>query len=585
MIDVNIHILPLIHPFTQPNSKKMEQESDITTKQDSYLPPKPLKALHELYEQGAFDHGFIDPQGSTKAFEKDKPFSKGPTKTSFYGWIKRVRIGGGGTLTFIDVYDGTCVGVLMCITSKDDYLGDKFTPEPGSEKYELTDSETFKTLQLEELGKFELLSEGCAVMIDGILVKAPETATQKFEFRIQRLRVIGRVYDPAHYPIQKTIEKQLATLRQLPFYRVRTQTMQCLFRIASEAEYGIHKFMRKQGVVKIDPNILTMSDCEGSGETFSVSPIMFSKDQDGKEIPVSLTVSSQLPLESAICGFTQVYTAQKSFRAEKSDTIKHLAEFLHIEYEGAFITLEQLMAFVENMIKSVIRFVHTKCKDDLDFLESKFAPTDVKSSRELLTMLLDRPFVKIKHCDAIDLIHKIVREKMLLPDDNGKMVRVKLEKLPQKGDDLSSEHEKLLVRYFGWTMLSEEERQQRLAEKKEFGAFVFLTFFPLKIKSFYMKQCDDGSGECESFDLLIPRLGELVGSSMREHRYEKLDEEIKRRNMDLRPIQWFLDLRKSGSVHHGGFGLGFARLACLLSGASSVRDVTFLPVFYGHCPY
>jgi asparaginyl-tRNA synthetase len=547
----------------------MQDSSDFTKQETSmqqypYLPPKSLAQLYDLYKSGALDSG--------------------PVKTSFYGWIKRVRIGGGGTLTFIDVYDGTCVGVLMCITSEEFYLGNKFIPEPDSEQYELTDSKSFTTLQLDQLGKFELLSEGCSVVIDGLLEKAPEKATQKFEFKIQRLRVIGRVYDPAHYPIQKTSEKQLATLRQYPFMRVRAQAMQCLFRIASDAEYGIHKFMRKQGVVKVDPNILTMSDCEGAGETFMISPQIFSTDRDGKEIPVGLTVSSQLPLESAICGFKQVYTSQKSFRAEKSDTMKHLAEFLHIEYEGAFITLPQLMDFTEKLIKYVIRYVHEKCKDDLDFLESKFAPTDVKSSRDLLTLLLDRPFAKIKHCDAIDLIHKIVKEKMLLPDDNGKMVRVKLERLPLHGEDVGSEHEKLLVRYFGWTMLTDEERQKRLQEKKEFGAFVFLTHWPLKIKSFYMKKCDD-SDECLSFDLLCPRIGELVGSSIREDSYEKLMSEVIKRNMDIKPIQWYIDLRKSGTACSGGFGLGFARLATLLSGASSVRDVTFLPVYYNHCPY
>lgn len=547
-------------------TNKMEEIKETKLSESyPYLPPSDLKVLHEIYEKGGLDLC--------------------PVKTSFYGWIKRVRVGGGGTLTFIDVYDGTCVGVLMCVTSSDVYQGDKFFPESESEQYELTDSKSFVTLRLEQLSEFKMLSEGCAVVIDGILVKAPEKATQDFEFQIQRLRVIGKVYDPEHYPIQKTTEKQLATLRQHPFMRVRAQAMQCALRIASKAELGIHLFMDEQGVEKVDPNILTMSDCEGAGETFEIAQKMFSKDTNGVDISVGLTVSSQLPLEAAICGFKRVYTCQKSFRAEKSDTMKHLAEFLHVEYEEAFITLDQLMAFTENMVKSVIRYVHKRCEDDLDFLESKFAPTDVKSSRELLTMLLDKPFIKIKHCDAIDLIHKIVKEKMLLPDDNGKMVRVKLDRLPKKGEDVGSEHEKLLVKYFGWTMLSEEEREQRLKDKREFAAFVFLTHWPLAIKSFYMKQTDDGSGECLSFDLLCPRIGELVGGSLREENYEKLDIEVKRRQMDLHPIQWFIDLRKSGSAGHGGFGLGFNRLACLLSGVSSVRDVTFLPVYYGHCPY
>lgn len=503
----------------------------------------------------------------------------------FYGWVDTIREGGGGSLFFLDLYDGTEVARLRCITSKDDYLGDDVKKFVDTTEHELTDSHKFTTLEFEQLGKAVIISRGCSVAVDGTLKRSPEKASQKYELVVSRIRLIGGVGDPTKYPIQKTTERQIKLLRDEPFTRLRTQASQCLFRISSKAEFAIHTFMDEQRVEKVDPSILTVSDCEGAGETFMISPDMFSKDQDGKHIPVGLTVSSQLPLESAITGFSQVYTAQKSFRAEKSDTMKHLAEFLHIEYEAAFITLSQLMEFTEKMIKYVIRSTHHRCKDEFDFLESKLSPSDIKPTRELLTMLLDRPFTKIKHCDAVDLIHRIIKEKMMLPDDDGKLVRVKLEKLPQQGEDVSSEHEKLLVKYFGWTMLSEEERQKRLSEKKEFGAFVFLTHWPLKIKSFYMKQCEDGSGECESFDLLAPRIGELIGGSMRSWCYDSLDAEIRRRGMDVSPIQWFIDLRKSGSCEHGGWGLGFSRLCCLLTGAPSVRDVVFLPVYYGHCPY
>lgn len=547
-------------------TQERKTSEDVYTGDVAYLAPVTLKVLTDMFS-GKLSH-------DTR-----------PITTKFYGWVRRIRIGGAGKLIFIDIYDGTCVGALMCVASEEHYVGSKFVPPKESLKYELTDSESYKTLELEQLTKSEHLFDGCAIVVDGILVKAPKEATQDFEFRIHKLRVIGCIEDPITYPIQKSSEKQLATLRTMPFMRVRSQAVQCIFRICSKAEFAIHEFMDEHDVVKIDPNILTMSDCEGAGETFTISPLMFSRDSEGKEIPIGLTVSSQLPLEAAITGFRQVYTSQKSFRAEKSDTPKHLAEFLHIEYEGAFHTLETLMNFTELLVKSVIKSVHKKCSQDIDFLESKFAPSDVRPTRELLTMLRKRPFTRIKHCDAIDLIHKIVKEKIMLPDDDGKLKRVKLEKLPNKGEDIGSEHEKLLVKYFGWTMLSEEERQDRLKQKKEFGAFVFLTHWPLAIKSFYMKKCDDGSGESESFDLLVPRCGELFGGSCREWRFDKLDAEVKRRGMDLRPIQWFLDLRKSGSMPHSGFGMGFARLCCLLTGVPSVRDVVFLPVYYGHCPY
>jgi len=547
-----------IKEFTQEYKQENKLHSNV-----SYLPPQTLKVI----------------QGYTRSTLVE------PIPTKFYGWIRRIRVGGAGKLIFIDIYDGTCVGALMCVTSEEHYVGNKYVTIEESLKYELSDTETFKTLELEQLTKSECLFNGCAVVVDGLLVRAPEEVRQEVEFQIHRLRVIGGIEDPTTYPINKSTEKQLATLRTLPFMRIRAQVMQSIFRICSKTEFIIHEFMDKHDVVKIDPNIITMSDCEGAGETFSISPLMFSKDKEGNDIPVGLTVSSQLPLEAAIVGLSKVYTCQKSFRAEKSDTYKHLAEFLHLEYEGAFHTLDSLMEFVESMIKYIIKSVHEKCSQDFDFLESKFAPTDLRPTREFLSDLIKYPFIKIKHCDAIDLIHKIINEKMKLPDDDGNLKRVKLEKLPKQGEDIGSEHEKLLVKYFGWSMLSEEERLQRSKEKKEFGAFVFLTHWPLKIKSFYMKQTDNGSGESESFDLLVPRYGELIGSSCREWRFDKLDAEVKRRGMDLKPIQWFLDLRKSGSCPHSGFGLGVNRLCCLLTGTPSIRDTVFLPVYYGHCPY
>ena len=532
-----------------------------------YLKTMSLRELYELFES--------------------EPENIQNTETKFYGWIRRTRIGGGGSICFIDIYDGTKVGALMCLASRESYQGEEFkTQFPDlAQADELTYSDRFTTLSFDQLSVSQYLSDGCAVVVDGQLVLSPKNATQPIELSVLRLRVIGTIENPATYPIQKTSEKQLATLRKFPFMRIRTQICQSLFRIASKLELGMHMFMDQEGVEKVDPNILTMSDCEGAGETFGISPLMFSTDSDGKDLPVSLTVSSQLPLESAITGLRQVYTSQKSFRAEKSDTSKHLAEFLHIEYEGAFLTLEKLMCFTEKLVKYVISYGLNRCVEDFNFIKSKFAPNDIRPAHVLLTELMDKPFIRIKHRDAIDLIHKIVKDKMQLPDEDGKMKRVKLDKFPAQGEDLGSEHEKLLVRYFGYQMCSDEERQQKLKEGKEFGAFVFLTHWPIGIKSFYMKQCNDGSGECESFDLLAPRVGEMIGGSMRENVYETLMTEVTKRGMDIKPIQWFIDLRKSGSAPHGGFGMGFSRLAMLVTGVQSIRDVVFLPVYYGHCPY
>ena len=494
--------------------------------------------------------------------------------TSFHGWVRRIRVGGGGSIVFLDMYDGTRVGSLNCLCEEDAFAG----PADG-------DDEGYAALTFEQLDQVDSISPGCAVVVDGRIVVSPPSATQDFELIATRVRVIGNVTDPVSYPIQKGTEKRMVSLRALPFHRFRAQASQCVFRIRSKLDMAVHLFMDGEDVVLTDPNVMTVSDCEGAGETFAVSPPMFGTDPSGEPASVGLTVSSQLPLEAAICGFRQVYTCQKSFRAEKSDTNKHLAEFLHVEYEGAFMTLESLVAQSERFVKFVVNYALERCGADFDFLEGRMAPTDMKPTRKLLRECMDRPFARIKHRDAIDLIRRLVKEKAKLPGDDGKLKRVKVKAFPGYDDDLSSEHEKILVQYFGYNAVPEDEREEYIKQKKEFGAFVFVTHWPLKIKSFYMAQTDDGSGECESFDLLCPRVGELFGGSMREWRHDRLDEEIRRRGMDISPIQWFLDLRKTGSCPHGGWGMGFDRLCMLVCGVQSVRDVVPFPVYYGHCPY
>ncbi len=560
-VEVDVDVESEVDIESEVKVKVFEKENviDKEQKNDNYLVIHSLHDMHQMYKE-----------------DQERVSNK---KIKFYGWIRRTRLGGGGKIVFIDIYDGTIVGPLMCLATSDYYLGDI---DHLSE--ELPDAKFFKTLSFEQLSRSEFLSDGCSVVVEGLLVLSPSNTTQLFELQIHCLRVIGST-DALTYPIQKSADKHLTTLRKLPFDRFRSQVSQSLFRIGSELEFGAHMYMHQNKVQKIDPNIITMNSCEGSGDMFTISPLIFSKDDEGKELSVGLTVSSQLPLEAAICGFKQVYTCQKSFRAEKSLTIKHLAEFLHLEYEEAFTTLNQLMCFTENIVKYMIKFAFDCCKEDFDFLESKFAPQDIKPTRKMLIELLEKPFVRIKHADAIKLIQDIVKSKAILPDDNGKMKRVKLEKMIQDGDDLGSEHEKLIVRYFGWINIPENEREERLKAGYEFDAFVFVTHWPLKIKSFYMKQCNDGSGTCESYDLLCPRVGELVGGSLRTYRFDELESEIKRRQMDITPIQWYLDLRKSGSVEHGGWGMGFARLCMLVTGVPSVRDVVPFPVYYGHCPY
>ena len=267
-----------------------------------------------------------------------------------------------------------------------------------------------------------------------------------------------------------------------------------------------------QEIFCVDPNILTMSDCEGAGEMFKVSPQMF------KEEVVGLTVSSQLPLEAIAVGLKHVYTCQKSFRAEKSDTSKHLAEFLHIEYESYFINFTELIDFTENLVKYCIIEMLKKCSEEYKFLESPLSSKEFTGITEFLNTIVQKPFVKIKHKEAVDIIRNDVYKKI-----------IKMKVLPHYESDLESEHEKYLV--------------------DKFGTFVFVTHWPLKIKSFYMKQCDN-SNECESFDLLAPKVGEMFGGSMREHRYNNLKNEMEKRSMKLDTLRWYLDLRLNGSAPH-----------------------------------
>ena len=362
---------------------------DINDDGTEHLPSQSFIQLSRLYAQ--------DPQLIANKY------------TSFHGWVRRIRVGGGGSIVFIDMYDGTQVGSLNCLCEEVWFKG---TDDNKNDKTDDDDESHYKTLTFDQLDKTEHISIGCAVVINGKIVLSPPTATQDFEIQATSVRVIGKVFDPVGYPLQKGTEKKMVSLRNLPFYRFRAQASQSVFRIRSKLDMAVHLFMDGEDVQLTDPNIMTVSDCEGAGETFMVEPLMFSNDAEGNPLRVGLTVSSQLPLEATICGFRQVYTSQKSFRAEKSDTAKHLAEFTHVEYEGAFITLDQLVAQAERFVKFVINYVMDRCEEDFKFLESRMAPSDMKPTRTLLRECMNRPFVRIKHRDAIDLIQKLVKEKV-----------------------------------------------------------------------------------------------------------------------------------------------------------------------------
>lgn len=488
------------------------------------------------------------------------------------GWVYSTRVQCAGKLIFVDINDGTTTFQIRCVAHRDHEEG-KYEGYVGH--YVRDDDKIHKILSYEMMTRSEHLSVGCSVKIYGKILLSPEESSQRFEIKIHTLLVIGGLSDPITYPIQKSIVRNTVALRQHHHARFMSPLIQQLMKIRSEALYSIHEYFHDCGVPLIDPNIMTSADCEGAGETFTVSPQFFSPSAiakiegrdsmaTGADNIVGLTVSSQLPLEAIAKGTGSVYTCQKSFRAEKSDTSKHLAEFLHIEFEKYFITLDWIITFTERMIKHIIRRVLDRCKEQYDFLDDgRVSSGEFQRHREFLGSFLEKDFVRIKHKDAIDVMLKDIKDKIQIPDGKGGMVRLRFKDLPRHGEDLASEHEKYLV--------------------QKFGTFVFVTHWPTHIKSFYMYQCDDGT--CESFDLLAPIVGEMIGGSMREYRYDVLIREMQRRQMKFETLQWFVDLRRDGSAPHGGWGLGFDRLVMFLTGAQSVRDIVPYPVYYGHCPY
>mmetsp|Transcript_58422 Transcript_58422/g.142885 ORF Transcript_58422/g.142885 Transcript_58422/m.142885 type:complete len:558 (+) Transcript_58422:107-1780(+) len=526
-----------------------------------------------------------------------------------HGWVYSVRIGGAGSLCFVDLGDGSTVAPVRCLASCHEEAAPyvyKNSDTPSLLTDANNDETSYSRLTFDEMCATSSLCLGCSVMILGYVAEPPEGTTQTLEVKILELFVVGGVADPNAYPIQKSILKKPLALRGHPHSRFRAPLMQQLMQIRAQALFAVHEFFHNEGVPLLDPNIMTANDCEGAGEVFKIAPQMFGKieteepvkkkktkkkkggegeeaekqeepkeeetkeaeevkpAEEAKAAEVGLTVSSQLPLEAIAMGTGSVYTCQKSFRAEKSDTNKHLAEFLHVEYEEYFITLDDLVDQAERFVKHVVSTVLDRCQPQYKFLSQKHAaPPEFHGHADYLRSLLDKPFVRIRHADAIDAMIQDLKDKVQVKNDQGKMVRLKFKEMPKQGEDLGSEHEKYLV--------------------QKFGTFVFVTHWPSQIKSFYMKQVGDGT--CESFDLLAPLVGELFGGSMREWRYDVLANMMQSKNMDMAPLQWFVDLRKDGTAPHGGWGMGFDRLVMFLTNSASVRDIVPYPVYYGHCPY
>ena len=414
---------------------------------------------------------------------------------------------------------------------------------------ELNDGTSFRPVQIvypndeRRLGKG--LTTGCAIVVDGELVMTPD-APQPFEIHASAIVIEGEC--PPDYPMQKK-RHTLEYLRTMQTLRPRTNTFLATFRVRSVVAAAIHEFFQDRGFVYVHTPILTNADCEGRGEMFQVTTLDLEnlpRTEDGKvdysqdffKKPVHLSGSGQLYGEAFALAFRDIYTFGPTFRAEYSFTARHASEFWMIEPEMAFCDLEGDMDVAEAMVKYIIQTVLDRCPAEMEFF-NKFVD---KGLLERLDNVLNNEFKRLTYTEAIEILK-----------NSGEQFEFPVE----WGVDLQSEHERYIT-------------------EKVFGKPVFLTDYPKEIKSFYMRQNDDGKTVAAA-DLLVPGVGEIVGGSQREERYDVLDARCKELGMDMSEYQWFLDLRKYGGVKHAGFGLGFERMVMYLTGMQNIRDVLPFP--------
>ncbi len=427
------------------------------------------------------------------------------------GWVRTAR--DSKNVAFIELNDGTSLKHLQIVIEKD------------------------SGIELEQCLKL-----GTALKVEGKLVPS---ANNIVEINASSIEVLGTA--PADYPLQKK-RHTLEFLRTMPHLRLRTNTFNAVFRVRSVMAAAIHEFFQSKNFVYVNPPLITGSDCEGAGEMFQVTTIgyqngkyesaedYYADDFFGKK--AGLSVSAQLEGETAALAMGKIYTFGPSFRAENSNTPKHLAEFWHVEPEVAFAELPDVIALAEEMVKFVIGRVLEKCPKEMEFFD-KFMENGLI---ERLNKLISEDFGTITYTEAIELLKK---------------ADVDFQYPVEWGCDLQTEHE-------------------RYISEKIFNKAVFVTNYPKEIKSFYMKQNPDGK-TVAAVDLLVPGVGEIIGGSEREADYDKLLEAMKVRNMPLEPYADYLDLRKFGSAPHGGFGLGFERLIMYVTGMANIRDVVLYP--------
>jgi len=453
-------------------------------------------------------------------------------KTLVKAWVRTKR--GSKNVNFIALNDGSTIHNLQVVA----------------------DTEKFDEHLLREI------NTGAALAVEGLLSES-QGSGQNVELAAEKIELLGKA-DPEKYPIQPK-KHTLEFLRENAHLRFRTNTFGAVFRVRHAMAFAIHNYFNQKGFYYLHTPIITASDAEGAGQMFRVStfdplnpPLTdegkpdYSKDFFGR--PTNLTVSGQLEGELGALALGEIYTFGPTFRAENSNTTRHLAEFWMIEPEMAFYNLKDNMDLAEEFLKCLIRYALDNCRDDLQFLgnrlsqEEKNKPKEQRSMDlvEKLEFVLNSDFIRITYTEAIDILK------------NSKPYKKKKFQFPVDwGVDLQSEHERYLV-------------------EKHFKCPVILTDYPKDIKAFYMKQNDDNK-TVRAMDVLFPQIGEIIGGSQREEELEKLEKRMDEMNIPAEEMWWYLDTRRYGSVVHSGFGLGFERFVQFVTGMGNIRDVIAFP--------
>ena len=468
-------------------------------------------------------------------------------KVNVKGWVRTKRTS--KNVAFITLNDGSTINNIQIVC------------ELGVGSGESGEGEIASTIDEKELGR---INTGTSLSVDGLLVESKGSG-QKVELVAENIEVLGEA-NPEEFPLQPK-RHSLEFLREIAHLRFRTNTFSAVTRIRHNVIFSIHKFFTERGFYNIHTPIITGSDAEGAGQLFRVTTldaqqpplteekkVDYKQDFFGKE--TKLTVSGQLEAELAALAMTKVYTFGPTFRAENSNTSRHLAEFWMIEPEVAFNDIHDNMNLAEDMLKYIVKYVVDNCADDIAFLDNRLVEEEKNKPQaersemgltERLKFIIDNKFERINYTDAIEILRNSNHNK------KGKF-QYPIEKW---GIDLQSEHESYLV-------------------EKHFKKPVIITDYPKEIKAFYMKQNDDGK-TVRAMDVLFPQIGEVIGGSQREEIYEKLLNRINELNIPLKDMWWYLETRKFGTVPHSGYGLGLERLVQFVTGMGNIRDVIPFP--------